>query len=485
MNRKTPASSLRNFSFGLLVLLAPAAAFGIGNSHHYKVELHEDLSVIRVAACLSAPVPQRLINYGDNAFRYLKALELPAGNAVKHLPRAPRTLDLAGTKPGECIRYSVDLKDEVLHPRFGNRQSKHQQLLLSIHRWLWFPDPFDADRDAIDISFKLPTGMTVSAPWQLTERAEGMITYRYHQRPPDWDGYIAIGRFITTARVIGPATIDIAILNGRPAADTEAILHWVHKNLDALMLAYGEFPVPRLQVLVVPVGKDREPVPWGQVLRGGGDAVHVYIDQTRPLTEFLDDWVLIHELSHLLHPRLSDGNQWLAEGLASYYQNLLRARVGLLSRQRAWEKLHAGFQRGIRGTPRDLTLAEVSESMSRNRAYMRVYWSGAGISLLADYALRKQGSDGQSLDTALAELHRCCLPTRRLWSGREVMQKLDAITRTDIFTGLYQQHIPSTEFPDLSGLYHDLGLVASGNQIRFAPDAPAAAIRQAIMSPVE
>jgi len=63
------------------------------------------------------------------------------------------------------------------------------------------------------------------------------------------------------------------------------------------------------------------------------------------------------------------------------------------------------------------------------------------------------------------------------------MQKLDVITQTDIFTRLYQQHVPSTKFPDLSGLYHDLGLVPSGKQVTFDNRAPAADIRRAIVSP--
>jgi hypothetical protein len=485
MRRKAPASSLGRFVFGLFVYVASAPVFGASGTHHYRVQLAEDLSSLTVKACFYLPVPQQLVSYDDNAIRHLRAVVLHSGRSGTHLQPGKQTIALPEIKPGDCVSYTVDFMGEVAHPWFRNRQSRQQQVLLDIHRWLWIPDPFDADSDSIDITFMLPNGMAVSAPWQLIERAEGMVTYRYNLRPPDWDGRIAIGHFKTLSRTIGQSQIDISILNGRSAVDTDAILHWVNKNLDALMLAYGEFPVPRLQVLVVPVGKDREPVPWGQVLRGGGDAVHVYIDHTRPLADFLDDWVLIHELSHLLHPRLTDNDHWLSEGLASYYQNLLRARAGLLSAHQAWEKLHTGFQRGIRGTPRNRTLAQVSESMSRDHLYMRVYWSGASISLLADYALRSQSHHGLSLDSALGEFHRCCLPTRRLWSGREVMQKLDAITQTNIFTRLYQQHIPSTKFPDLSSLYHDLGLITSGKQISFDTNAPAADIRQAIMSPAK
>ena len=41
----------------------------------------------------------------------------------------------------------------------------------------------------------------------------------------------------------------------------------------------------------------------------------------------------------------------LAEGLATYYQNVLRARAGLLTPSEAWEQIDAGFARG-RGATR-------------------------------------------------------------------------------------------------------------------------------------
>ncbi len=76
--------------------------------------------------------------------------------------------------------------------------------------------------------------------------------------------------------------------------------------------------------------------------------------------------MLVHELSHLLHPVIDGYDRWLSEGIASYYQNVLRARAGLRSAQWSWDALHAGFERGIRSTQRGRSLAEVSESMMRD-----------------------------------------------------------------------------------------------------------------------
>jgi hypothetical protein len=41
----------------------------------------------------------------------------------------------------------------------------------------------------------------------------------------------------------------------------------VEAGAKALAQAYGHLPVDGVQVLVVPTGPGREPVPWGQVMR--------------------------------------------------------------------------------------------------------------------------------------------------------------------------------------------------------------------------
>ena len=198
------------------------------------------------------------------------------------------------------------------------------------------------------------------------------------------------------------------------------------------------------------------------------------------------DWVLIHELSHLLHPVIDSSDRWLSEGIASYYQNVLRARAGLNDAQSAWNRLHAGFERGIRGTQHGRSLAQTSETMMRDRSFMRVYWSGAAIALLADVELRRRSAGAQSMDTALAAFRGCCLPAERSWSARELMEKLDQLTGTAVFMDLYREHVEAQDFPDLTALYRELGLQSmSATSLRLDPTAPGAAICEAIMRPVQ
>jgi len=300
---------------------------------------------------------------------------------------------------------------------------------------------------------------------------------------PGWEARTAIGRFSVESIELPGGRLRYALLPGEPAPDAAALRRWVTSGARALLSAYGHLPLPDAQLLVVPIGQGREPVPWGEVQRGGGDAVQLYIDQRRPAEAFMADWVLVHELSHLLHPHIIARDRWLSEGIASYYQNVLRARAGLMSTQSAWNALHAGFQRGIRGTRRGRSLAEVSETMMRDHSFMRVYWSGAAIALLADVELRRRSGGAQSLDTALAAFSDCCLPADRSWSARELLQQLDRLTGTTVFMALYGEYVDADDFPDLRAVYAELGLQPeSATSLRLDPKAPGAATCTAIMT---
>ena len=464
----------------VLWLLAPASA--LAGSLHYTVTTDERLEHLAVRACFEGTVPRRLTARAERAPELLRAARLEAGEDVVELKLQGSTLALPRTGAPACVHYRVDLGAlGTRHWRSGNWRTR-DAIVLDPALWLWVPDGLRADaRWRLD--FELPPGFDVSAPWQRIKRSGELVTYEVRERLPGQNARMAIGRFQVESIELPGGRLRYALLPGEPAPDVVALRRWVSGGARALVSAYGRLPVPDAQLLVVPIGHGDEPVPWGEVQRGGGDAVHLYVNQRLPAAEFMADWVLVHELSHLLHPKINASDRWLSEGIASYYQNVLRARTGLKSAQWAWNRLHAGFERGIRGTPRGRSLAETSETMMRDRTYMRVYWSGAAIALLADVELRRRTGGAQSLDTALAALGDCCLPAERSWTAREVLQKLDGLTGTTVFMELYKTHIDSADFPDLGAVYAELGLQPmSATTLRLDPAAPGAAICAAIMS---
>jgi predicted metalloprotease with PDZ domain len=180
----------------------------------------------------------------------------------------------------------------------------------------------------------------------------------------------------------------------------------------------------------------------------------------------------------MLVPYVSRRDKWLSEGIASYYQNILRARDGRLSEQQAWQRLHRGFERG-RAQTRNETLAQATRS--GYQSIMRIYWSGAAMMLKADTELRLISNGRQSLDTALAGLQKCCIGSHRSWRARELFTELDRITGTTVFSRLHREHVSDVEFPNLSNTFKQLGLVSESESIRLDSEAPWGRIRFYIM----
>jgi hypothetical protein len=466
--------------------------------HRYEVAVTSDLGEVRVHACFDGAAPARLVSAAPQAARFLHDPRL-AGDPPRALEYDGNGIVVpAGTAPSACVDYAVDLAAAVRAELGRFAQRWQRDLTTTPALWLWRPRPpgvggaRDADGAAgaedgtdadIEVSFTLPKGIAVSAPWQLVPRSETNTVYRIGHTPEDWPGIVAFGRFRIDDVAVPGAILRVTLIDGDPSADPRVADAWVEHAARAVATLYGEFPLASPQILLFPRGPSDVPVPWGQVVRGGGAAAQLYYDQHRSLAELDADWTATHELSHMLLPDLDPGDTWLSEGFASYYQNVLRARAGMLTREQAWKELAGGFERGRTDARDGETLAETTRNMRSERAFMRVYWSGAAYVLLADVRLRAESGGRQSLDTALVEFKRCCLPADRYWSAAELLAKLEAITGTKIFTEIAAQVVDSREFPDVSGAFRELGLYIEDGALHFDDDAAHAALRDVIMAP--
>jgi hypothetical protein len=278
---------------------------------------------------------------------------------------------------------------------------------------------------------------------------------------------------------VGGTQLRLAVVGESERERDEVFRRWIREAAQSVAAVYGRFPQEDVQILIVPLKPQREPVPWARVLRGGGVAAEFYVDRTSSLDELRNDWTATHELSHMLLPYVSSRDRWLPEGLASYYQNVLRARDGRLSEQEAWERLHAGFERGRRATRKE-TLSEATRSGWS--ATMRVYWSGAAMMLKADSRLRALSNGEQSLDLALERLSDCCMTRGRNWRARDLLAELDRLTGYTVFSDLYDNHVLDNAFPDVQSTFAKLGIVPRYGSITIDDDAPWKAIRMSIMS---
>lgn len=266
-----------------------------------------------------------------------------------------------------------------------------------------------------------------------------------------------------------------------PARGT--LTEWLEAAALSLSELYGTFPVQRTVVRIKPRDSDSSPVSYGRVRRVDPPEVHFYVDPDASLEALHGDWTAVHEFSHLLVPFSGNRDIWFAEGLASYYQYVLRARGGLIEPETAWRRLAAGFRRGEdQPAGRGMPLRELAPRMWELRAHRRVYWTGAAYFLRVDLRLRQETDGRHSLETALHGFQRCCLDEDQRWNARRLIDTLDELTGTGVFRQEYRRLIDAPAEPDYADAFQALGIQLTGDGIDFSDAPDKRALRRAIMA---
>ena len=462
----------------LLIPLTVAPAFAADTAPHYTLRYDAGTETMAVRLCVPNASADLHFSADEDAERYVDSLVRDDGPPPK---RDDKGWASADWHAGECLSYRAALGRIADSGRRGDGARHGNAMAFDPSVWLLGVDGAGADPPA-ELRVELPPGYSISAPWHELPPDGGTLRFAIPQTPDDWLARVAIGRFVEVPVALPGGTLRIAMLGGIDADAKRKLDAWLAKVARAAVSAYGRLPLADVQVLVVPVGASSEPVDFGQSTRGQGHGLTLFVDAAQSAAAFDHDWVAVHELSHLFHPYLGDRGSWLAEGLATYYQNVLRARVGLLTPEQAWEQIDGGFDRGRRMTrPDDVTLEKASQAEDGRTNFMRTYWSGTAYWLEVDLALRRTSGNRLSVDEALRRFDACCLPSYRAWAPEDFVARLDELLGTDVFRKRFAEFRARHDFPDLAPIYADLGIRRDGGALHFAEDAPAAEARRAIM----
>ena len=415
----------------------------------YEVTLFDNFAGANVRACFTGFAPQTLVPIDESAARGLLSASVD--------DRALRTDDGEITLPKEvaapCVEYAARFTGAMFVPISANAA------VVSQSQWMWRPEPFP-DRLRTTVRLQLPVEAEASLPFP--KRGE---LYYPKQDAFFLAGYNVFGRFVSERMLVDGTVLEIARLE--PQLSSDVVRRWLRRAVRVVGSFGDGFPRERLQVITVPVSYYGSPVAFGMVRRGGGASVLLLPSAGTELAALEADWVAIHEFSHLWFPRLYRRDRWLTEGFATYLQEILRARCGLQSEERAWERLVDGFGRGRRsGTGR--TLVEETKAMNRTGAYYRVYWAGTAFALELDVRLRTNSNGSMTLLDAIAMGHRRWKTGPSLMEGREMLAILQEVSGADFLLELYERYASRAEFPDTS----------------YAVSSSFQSIRQSITAPV-
>ena len=375
----------------------PAAAAALDVDMDLLPDAAGGFGGVSLRYCPSGSPPRRLAPENRRALPFLISATDDAGRALPVDDQGVRTRELRG-----CARLVLDvsrladtLADKDLAQRVGD------DIVATPDLWLWRPEPF-GDEGRLRLRVQRGT-FDAALPWPEDETGSMEVTPATFRLKSD----AAFGRFPTEELELLGVQLSVARLDDGRAPP--ALSRWLSDSVRAVASIQGAFPTERLNVLVVPTHVSR-PIVVGFYSRGGGPTALFYVgDASAELVdadlEGTGRWALTHELAHALLPPVDGADAWLNEGIATWYQDLLARRAGLIADDHGyWSELLRGLRTGRGRAEEDrLSLAQASQHMRQTGAYQHAYWAGVALALQAEVEARQQGA---SLDDLVRELRR-------------------------------------------------------------------------------
>jgi hypothetical protein len=269
---------------------------------------------------------------------------------------------------------------------------------------------------------------------------------------------------------LGKSVLNVYFAEGAFDLPNERLLNWIENAAHTVANFYGQFPVRRAHIAVIPVAGSG--VQSGKSLGMGQATINIFIGKEVTPVELASDWIMVHEMVHLGFPSLDQTHRWLEEGLATYVESIARVNYGDLTPEFVWRGL-------VRGMPHGLPDAG-DKGLDATPTWGRIYWGGALFCLVADIEIRQHTHNRLALRDALRAIVRAGATTEKSMALRDVLEIGDRATGTKVLTQLYQRMGLNSETVDLNRLWRRLGIVLDGDQISFDNTAPLAHIRYSI-----
>ena len=276
------------------------------SEHSYTLRFDDELLTLEVSAQLAHP--GLVLSATHVAEHAITRLQNCQGETLARL----RNNRLRLPAQASCFRYRVQL--EAADPRFDLRGVR----LVSPSRWMLLPRLSDVD--TVRVHIEHAAKHKVSVPWRAS--AEG--SYLFGASARSGDAMLAIGSFLQISLREYGLLKPVALLVD---AGNPALAQWLTHSAAGFNRVFGRFPNPHAQILLVGASRyGSSPVPFGHVVRNQGETIRFFVDPQAELDELQYDWTAVHEIAHLLLPYVEQ--RWVSEGFASYYQNLMQAKVG-------------------------------------------------------------------------------------------------------------------------------------------------------------
>lgn len=421
-------------------------------SCHYELSLHASGTVHVQAHCradgavaFSAP---RLI------------LEDLHGLAPRQSARFPAT--------GGQLTYDVDLAKLSTRARDIDWAARSgASFLAPLSNVLLSPEPLTTE---IPVTVHVNTDPGVAAAVGLA-RGKAPDTYQLMAHEIPVATYFAFGKLEQRTHQLGEARLEVTRLDGALDQTLDDVDEWIQTSARAVRDFYGVFPVPRASVSVLPIPQ-RDAVVFGKVLPESEPGIALLVGQHATRKALYSDWILVHELFHLGFPSFFEEGKWLDEGLATYYEPIIRVRAGLYTESELWSEWLEDMPQGLP--------AFTQAGLEYAHDFRGIYWGGAIACLVADVEARKRKLDA-GLEVGLRALRDAGGNACEVWTLAEVVGAVDHALGAPTLEPLVRQHAQRGSAFDLSRMFEDLGVSRDAQgRVKLSDAAPLAAVRRAL-----
>jgi hypothetical protein len=407
--------------------------------------------------------------------RGLEAEEARVANAVGAVESRSASITRNGAAfllphplPSAHFRYQLNL-DQLAGPKpnIDLALRSGRSLLAPASSYLLYPLPLDVGTE-IEVTVETPSDMSFATG--LSRQGDH---YRLQAHEIPVATYSAFG-VLEKRRIAlenAGAELELAVLDGPLAVDVDTLAAWVKERAQAVAGFYRGFPAPRALVVVVPV-PGRSEVVFGKLLPESAPGVVLLVGSQADEAALHDDWVLVHELFHIGVPSFFREGKWFDEGLATYFEPIIRVRAGLYDAASAWRDFALEMPGALPALTRD--------GLEHVRDYTGLYWGGAIYCLSADIAARTQSQGQLGLEDGVRRVFASGGHAWDVWSLEKTLRTADGAFAQPLLAPLSARYAKGPAPFDLEAVFRALGVERRASGVVLSDSAPLAWVRHAI-----
>lgn len=438
---------------------APAKTARVADACTYRVTVGSATPlVVRVHARCDAPGVTGFAPADPAVIGFVRAFDAAgAGPPFPASRRAPGVAELTYDVDLDALARDADDLDTAR--RFGG------SLLAPASSFLLAPDP-PVDGLPVHVFFDAPgveTGLRADAS------GGGYVVESHELKVAT---YTVFGVREARDLPVGDAAVRLALLDGKLDLSSDELAQWVADAAAGVAAFFRRAPEKRTLVVLAPV-PGRHGIPFGKVLPESAPGLVILVGEHTRRAELHDDWVLVHELFHVGTPSYLGEGKWYDEGLATYFEPLIRLRLGWRSEAELWGEFLRDMPRGLDAMSR--------RGLANPESYSDVYWGGGMFCFLADVAVRRASGGARGLEDGVRAVFDAGGVASEVWSLAQATALADQALGAPVLAELERAHLERGSRVDLDRVFRELG-VSRDKQGHVVLDdtAPLAAVRRAL-----